>query len=86
LSPPGRLPTFLRENPVVKRHLKSLKRLVVPTLVWALVNKLIEDMKLYQKSWLDHVERMDRSRFSVTTPGMTGCWKTKEKLKSPRTH
>jgi hypothetical protein len=26
------------------------------------VNKLTEDTKLYQKSWLDHEERMDRSR------------------------
>jgi hypothetical protein len=26
------------------------------------VNNLIEDIELYQKSWLDHLERMDRSR------------------------
>jgi hypothetical protein len=26
------------------------------------VNSIVEDMKLYQKKWLDHLERTDRSR------------------------
>jgi hypothetical protein len=26
------------------------------------VNNKIEDIKLYERSWLDHLERMDRSR------------------------
>jgi hypothetical protein len=41
------------------------------------VNNLIEDIKLYQKIWLDDLEGMDRSRFSIN-PGDDGM------LKHPR--
>jgi GTPase SAR1 family protein len=33
---------------------------------------IVEDIKQYQKRWVNHLERMDRSRLPVPTSGMAG--------------
>jgi hypothetical protein len=53
------------------------------------VNNIVEDIKLYQKKWLDHMERIDSSclpRLALKyKPGTAGYGKTKKKMERART-
>jgi hypothetical protein len=48
--------------------LKKMDRQSIPDIRNRLkVDSLVEDIKLYQKNWLDHLKRMDRSRLLKLT-------------------
>jgi hypothetical protein len=49
------------------------------------VNNVVEDIKMYQKKWLDHLERMSTEPgFPVPTSGMAGYGETETKMERPR--
>jgi hypothetical protein len=53
-------------------------------------NNMVEDIKLYQKKWLDHLERMDRSRllrlaFQYQPHGWRDMGRLRWKMEIPRT-
>jgi hypothetical protein len=54
-----------QRNPDIRNRLKA--------------NKIVEDIKLYQHKWLDHLERMDRSRLpKLAFLGDGGIWEDQD--------
>jgi hypothetical protein len=69
------IPRFLR--PLL--GLKRLDRQRNPDIRNRLkVNNRVEDMKLYQKKWLEHLEGMDGSWLSSTNLGDGGIWEDQD--------